>query len=66
MHFKTPISQYPTLCLVPYVSFESFPLLNKGADAWELGSIPGISLRADAATLKTNHSFHCHLLLEHF
>lgn len=66
MHFKIPISQYPTFRLVPYVSFEKFPLLNKRTDAWKLESISWIIHRADVATWKTNHSFHCHLLLEHF
>lgn len=66
MHFEIPISQRPTFCLVPQVSFERTLLLNKGADAWKLERTPWIIHRADAAALKTNHSFHCQLLLEHF
>lgn len=66
MHFKIRISQDPTFCLVPYVSFEKFSPSNEGVGAWKLESIPCIIHTADATPLKTNHSSHCHLLLEHF
>ena len=58
MHFKIPISQSSTFCLVPYVSFDKFSPLNKRVGAWKLESIPWIIHRADATTLQTNHSFH--------